>query len=115
MTLGKRLAFLRQSKNLTQTELAGLTFISRSRLALYETDRREPDLQTLKQLSKFFNVSIDHLLDNDTLADRDEISRAAFDLYRRLQNVPPESRRAVEILLGLEVQPSADSVNKKAN
>ncbi|SDE00275.1 helix-turn-helix domain-containing protein [Sporomusa acidovorans] len=62
MSLGKRLAALRDSKDLTQKQLAQLTKISRSRLSLYETDKREPDLQTLKQLAGFFNVSIDYLV-----------------------------------------------------
>ncbi|VBB07100.1 Hypothetical protein LUCI_2344 [Lucifera butyrica] len=66
MSLGERLAALRESKDLTQVELAQLTEISRSRLSLYETDKREPDLQTLKQLADFFNVTLDYLVGRDT-------------------------------------------------
>jgi len=66
MSLGERLAALRESRTLTQKELAQLTKISRSRLSLYETDKREPDLQTLKQLADFFNVTIDYLVGRNT-------------------------------------------------
>lgn len=62
MTFGKRLASLREGKKLTQIELANLTSISRSRLSLYETDKREPDLQTVKQLANFFGITVDELL-----------------------------------------------------
>lgn len=62
MTFGERLAYLRESKNLTQVELANLILISRSRLSLYETDKREPDLQTVKQFADFFGVTTDYLL-----------------------------------------------------
>ncbi len=62
MTFGERLAYLRESQKLTQVELANLTLISRSRLSLYETDKREPDLQTVKQLADFFGVTTDYLL-----------------------------------------------------
>lgn len=102
MTLGKRLAFLRQSRDLTQSELAALTFISRSRLALYETDKRAPDLQTLKQLAKFYDVTTDYLLENDTEILSNDAAKKAYDIYLKLQNIPPENRRAVEILLGIE-------------
>lgn len=62
MTFGERLAQLREEKKLTQKELAALTSISRSRLSLYEIDKREPDNSTLIALADFFNVTIDYLL-----------------------------------------------------
>ena len=65
MSFGERLAALREGKTLTQNELAQLTKISRSRLSLYETNKREPDLQTTKQLADFFNVTIDFLVGRD--------------------------------------------------
>ncbi len=65
MTFGERLSALREKKGLTQIELADLTKISRSRLSLYEIDKREPDLETVKQLANFFDVSTDYLLGRD--------------------------------------------------
>lgn len=111
MTLGKRLSFLRQSNNLTQSELSARTFISRSRLSLYETDKREPDLQTLKQLAAFYQVTTDFLLGHEAASDNERL-QTAYDIYLKLQNIPPENRKAVEILLGLEEQSSS---SQKAN
>ena len=31
---------------------------------MYETGRREPDIETLKILAEYFNVSVDYLLGN---------------------------------------------------
>ena len=62
MSFGKRLASLRENKKLTQIELAEKTSISRSRLSLYETDKREPDIDTIRLLADFFGVSTDDLL-----------------------------------------------------
>lgn len=67
MTFGKRLAELRENKNLTQIKLAELSGVSRSRLSLYETDKREPDLETLKLLADFFSTTTDELLGRDDL------------------------------------------------
>lgn len=62
MTFGKRIAMLRTELKMTQGELALTLNISRPSLALYETDKRSPDPDTLKKFADFFNVSIDYLL-----------------------------------------------------
>lgn len=89
MTFGERLAQLREEKNLTQKELAALTSISRSRLSLYEIDKREPDNSTLILLADFFNVTVDYLLGreekNSTIAAHrtdnptDDLPKEALD------------------------------------
>lgn len=65
MSFGQRIARLREQKNLTQQQLAQLTNISRSRIALYETGIREPDLSTINHIANFFDVTIDSLLGRD--------------------------------------------------
>ncbi len=67
MSLGERLSDLRERRSLTQKELAQLTNISRSRLSLYEINKREPDLATIRQLANFFNVTIDYLVGCDVI------------------------------------------------
>lgn len=55
---------LRESRSLTQAELAKLLKVSPSAIGMYEQGRRDPDSTTLKKLSVIFNVSVDYLLDN---------------------------------------------------
>lgn len=62
MTFGKRLRQLRNEFNLTQTQLAEKISLSKANVSKYEADTVEPNLQTLRLLSNFFNVSIDYLL-----------------------------------------------------
>lgn len=57
-----RLAKLRKEKGLSQQELANLFEVSKSAIAMYETNRREPDNELLAKFASFFNVSIDYLL-----------------------------------------------------
>jgi len=62
MTLGEKIKELRESKNLTQMELAKILSIGHSTLACYETNKRQVPYGTLKAISKFFDVSTDYLL-----------------------------------------------------
>lgn len=39
--------------------------ISREALSHYETGKRSPDIQMLRQLSDYFNVSIDYLVNGE--------------------------------------------------
>lgn len=60
-----RLKELRLQKGVTQQEVARAIGCSANTYARYEREEREPDCATLKQLSKFFGVSIDYILYND--------------------------------------------------
>ncbi len=62
MTFGERLRQLRKEFDLTQTELADKISLSKANVSKYESNSVEPNLQTLRLLSKFFGVSIDYLL-----------------------------------------------------
>lgn len=61
-SFGERLAELRKEKGLSQQELAKLFELSKSAIAMYETDRREPSNESLNELAIFFNVSTDYFL-----------------------------------------------------
>lgn len=67
-----KLKELRQANGLTQNKLANKIGLSRSTIAMYETEGSEPDIQTLSKLANFFNVSIDYLLgkENDIKAQK---------------------------------------------
>lgn len=60
--LGERLKQLRESKKLTQQEMADTLGIARGTYAHYEISRREPDNATLGRLASFFCVTTDYLL-----------------------------------------------------
>ncbi|ABB14215.1 LexA family protein [Carboxydothermus hydrogenoformans] len=62
MNFGQRLRQLRTERDLTQAELAKLLSIGESTISFYESNKRQPDFDTLIKLSNFFNVSIDFLL-----------------------------------------------------
>ena len=53
---------IRKQKNLNQLKVAMDLNISREALSHYETGRRNPDIEMLRKLSEYFNVSIDFLV-----------------------------------------------------
>ncbi|MBE6810357.1 MAG: helix-turn-helix transcriptional regulator [Ruminococcaceae bacterium] len=57
---------LRESKHLTQTQLAERMWVKKSIISAYETDARPPSLDMLVKYAKEFNVSTDYLLGIDT-------------------------------------------------
>lgn len=58
-----KLKYLREKENLTREQLAGALDITYSTLSKYETNKRQPDFETLKKIASFFSVSTDYLLD----------------------------------------------------
>lgn len=58
----ERLKKLREDKGLSQRELARLIGFAPSTIAMYETDKRTPDPETLQRLADFFGCSVDYLL-----------------------------------------------------
>lgn len=63
---GSRLKQLRQDNGYTQAQLAQKLNLTPKAISFYELEEREPDSQTLKHLSKLFDVSIDYLVGNDS-------------------------------------------------
>lgn len=61
----EKLAELRKQENLSLREVGEKVGLTPQAIRLYEIGEREPAIETLKKLSKLFNVSIDYLLDNE--------------------------------------------------
>ena len=60
--LGKKIKELRLEQNLSQRELGTALGFSNQTVSFWESGQREPDMDALIKLSKFFNVSADYLL-----------------------------------------------------
>lgn len=60
-----RLKELRIQKGDLQKQVAEAIGYSLPEYSHFETGRREPNIETLKALSKYFGVSIDHIVCND--------------------------------------------------
>lgn len=67
MEFGEKLQELRRKKGLTQEELAEALYVSRTAVSKWELGRGYPNIDSLKEISKFFSVSIDELLSGEKL------------------------------------------------
>ncbi len=62
MEMKQLLKQLREARNLTQTELAQRVLVTRQAVSRWETGETQPNTETLKLLSREFDVSINTLL-----------------------------------------------------
>jgi transcriptional regulator with XRE-family HTH domain len=58
----QRLKELRQSRNLSQSELAGELQISNRTISMYEQGNSEPSISILVKIAEYFNVTTDYLV-----------------------------------------------------
>ena len=79
MTLGEKIKEARKQCGLSQEQLAEKMSVSRSAIAKWETDKGLPDIDNLKALAVFLNVSVDYLLDDGKRID-ELVTREAYDL-----------------------------------
>lgn len=64
MTLAEKIKEARKQAGISQEQLAEKICVSRAAVAKWETGKGIPDVENLKALSRFLNVSIDYLLDD---------------------------------------------------
>lgn len=59
---GDKLKELRNRENITQYQFAGIFKISTGTIAMWETNKRQPDFDMLQKIADYFDVSVDYLL-----------------------------------------------------
>ena len=77
MEFHEKLQELRKKRGLTQEELAEALYVSRTAISKWESGRGYPSIDSLKEISSFFSISIDELLSGDkllSLAERENKS-----------------------------------------
>ena len=62
VVFGTRLKELRTEKHLSQQQLSQIFSVDRRTISNWENSLREPSLQTVVDIAKYFEVSADYLL-----------------------------------------------------
>lgn len=92
-----RLISLRKERGLTQEEMAKAINKKRSTLSGYETEGKEPDLETVCFLANFFDVSTDYLMGYSN--ERNHVEQVFYNdrvnFERHFKALPPELRPVV--------------------
>jgi len=83
---GLRLRRLRQSRNMTQQQLADRLRLTKSVISAYETDLRMPSYDILIKLSTIFGVTTDYLLgvSRGRMLDVSDMEDSDFELVMQL-------------------------------
>lgn len=90
---------LRKSKGITQKEAAELLDCSVLAYSRYERGVRNPSIDMLKKMSKFFEVSIDYLVGNVDQLDRNELTEYEKELLAAARNSDERARKDALSLL----------------
>lgn len=100
MKIAQRIKELRESAHLTQQELAKRLSISRSTLAGYESENKQPSYQVLSQIATFFRVPTDYILGVGIFEDWDLLLQNKDSIVTQISIM--SSRLSSSILNGLD-------------
>lgn len=110
MTFGERLTQLRKEHGYTtRNEFADKLGIPSTTLRNYETDAREPGHTFLKQISEFFNVSVDYLLcltDDKEVLKSFRLREPEQIMVEKYRSLDASGREIVDFVLDREVSRS---------
>lgn len=105
----KRIAELRKEKGLNQVGLGLKLNVSQKMVSAYESGVHQPSVETLKEMAKIFDVSVDYIIEltdikmpadkctSDRLSDK-EIE--LLDLFKQLDR--EKQQKAIGVLFALK-------------
>lgn len=115
-TFGNRLKNLRSEKRITGEEFGKILNVTKVAVSNWESDRRFPDQDTLKNIADYFDVSIDYLLcrsnTRNIINDEVNTTTTAFDiiensdtnkkvkeLMKKIYSLNDDDRSAIEKII----------------
>ena len=69
MEFGEKIQKLRSENKWTQEQLAEKLYVSRTAVSKWESGKGYPNIDSLKDIAKLFNITIDELLSNEEIID----------------------------------------------
>ena len=96
---------LRLAKGLSQQALADKLAISQQSVYKYENQITEPNIELLKNIADFFEVSIDYLTGNSSCMHKieevkdTELNADELALVRKYRELPASSRQVLQLLI----------------
>lgn len=94
MDLGHTIANLRSLKGLNQRDFAKALGVSNGAVAMWETNKRQPDIDMLKKIASFFGVSVGFIIGSEKSGGNDysdfQLFDECFDFKERIRNLMEE-------------------------
>lgn len=89
--LGKKLKELRKNRKISQQVIADYFGVTRGTVSNWEIGRREPDLETLEKLAKFYGVSLNYFQNENVQDDILELLARANKIFKN-ENVKDQDK-----------------------
>ena len=83
----KNLRLLREKSGLSQQKLADMLNISQQAIFKYEKTSNEPDISTLIRLAEIFEVTVDYLIGNSEIKERNAKRGAVILTERETEHI----------------------------
>ena len=103
---GDMLSELRHDRNLTQAQLALEIYVTPGTISNYESNVHYPDVEKLKQLADFFNVTTDYLLGRSKcslspaiLEQKISDGRSWSEIIKDVLSLSPSRQRTLLLML----------------
>ena len=71
--LGDQIKFYREALGYSQTKLSKMLNVSQEAVSRYEKGSREPDIETLKNMCRIFDCSLDEICEFETTSQRKKV------------------------------------------
>lgn len=117
MEFGDRLVKIRKEHGYTRESLANELHISKYTLRNYELGATEPGHTFLKQISDFFNISIDYLLgltDEQEILKTCQLRKSEQDIIEKYRFLDDHGQEVVDIVLEKEYERSVALADQKS-
>ena len=101
MSFTEQLKNARKSAKMTQEQVARALGIDKSTYCGYETGKRRPDVERIRELASLFAVKADELLEVE-LEDSRDVSDAEWLLIRRYRSLDSWGKGSVDSVLARE-------------
>ena len=78
MEFSEKLQGLRKGRSLTQEQLAEALYVSRTAVSKWESGRGYPSIDSLREISQFFSVTIDELISPNEVVSAAQAEKKSF-------------------------------------
>lgn len=87
MPLGETIKSMRESRGMTQQDLADLLYVTRQTVSRWESGSRCPDLIMAKKIAVVFEITLDELVPENDAGDCTPPRRASSDIKKILASI----------------------------
>ncbi len=84
MTFGEKIQKLRKEAGLSQEELSYQLGVSRQAISKWERDNGYPETEKIVRISKIFNVTLDYLLNEDSIQTPEIVAEQGIYVSREM-------------------------------